>query len=94
MLRSLGERLQWFQDNKTIVLAPRHYMLAEYQMEDVNCWDRRARRMQLLMLEKAKKIYEIECKQRVSGQQVMTDLFPSRVHVQQEDPRTVSDDEE
>jgi hypothetical protein len=94
MLRSLGERLQWFQDNKTIVLAPRHYMLAEYRMEDVHRWDRRARRMQLLMLEKAKKIYAIECKQRVSGQQVMTDLFPSRVQVQQEDPRTVSDDEE
>jgi hypothetical protein len=34
MLRSLGERLQWFQDNKTIVLAPRHYMLAEYRMEN------------------------------------------------------------
>jgi hypothetical protein len=51
--------------------------------------------MQLLMLEKAKKIYAIECKQPVSGQQVMTDLFPSRVQqVQQEDPRTVSDDKE
>jgi hypothetical protein len=94
MLRSLGERLQWFQDNKTVVLAPRHYMLAEYRMEDVNRWDRRARRMQLLMLEKAKKIYAIECKQRVSGQQVITDLFPSRIQEQQEDPRTVSDEEE
>jgi hypothetical protein len=50
--------------------------------------------MQLLMLEKAKKIYAIECKQRARGQQVMTDLFPSRVQVQQEVPRTVSDDEE
>jgi hypothetical protein len=54
MLRSLGERLQWFQDNKTIVLAPRHYMLAEYRMEDLHRWDRWARGMQLLMLEKAK----------------------------------------
>jgi hypothetical protein len=94
MMRTLGERLQWFQDNKTIVLAPRHYMLAEFRIEDVQRWDRRARRMQLLMLEKAKKIYAIECKQRVSGQQVITDLFPSRVQLQQEIVRTVSDEEE
>jgi hypothetical protein len=78
MMRTLGDRLQWFQDNKTIVLAPRHYMLVEFRVEDVQRWDRRARRMQLLMLEKARKIYAIECKQRVSGQQVITDLFPSR----------------
>jgi hypothetical protein len=69
-------------------------MLAEYRMEDVQRWDRGARQMQLMMLEKAKKIYAIECKQRVSGQQVMTDLFPSWVQVQQEDHRTVSDDKE
>jgi hypothetical protein len=35
MMRTLGDRLQWFQDNKTIVLAPRHYMLAEFRIEDV-----------------------------------------------------------
>jgi hypothetical protein len=26
MMRTLGDRLQWFQDNKEIVLAPRHYI--------------------------------------------------------------------
>jgi hypothetical protein len=39
MLRTLGDRLQWFQDNKEVVLAPRHHMLAEYRMEDVQQWD-------------------------------------------------------
>jgi hypothetical protein len=33
-LRTPGERLQWFRDNKMIVLAPRHYMLAKYRMKD------------------------------------------------------------
>jgi hypothetical protein len=36
--------------------------------------------MQLLMLEKAKKVYAVKCKEQVSGQQVLTDLFPSRVN--------------
>jgi rubrerythrin len=94
MMRTLGDRLQWFQDNKTIVLAPRHYMLVEFRVEDVQRWDRRARRMQLLMLEKARKIYAIECKQRVSGQQVITDLFPSRAQLQKGRARTVSDEED
>jgi hypothetical protein len=30
MLKTLGDGLQWFQDNKMIVLAPRKYILAEY----------------------------------------------------------------
>jgi hypothetical protein len=46
------------------------------------------------MLEKARKIYAIECKQRVSGQQVITNLFPSRAQLQQEIVRTVSDEED
>jgi hypothetical protein len=29
------------------------------------------------MLENAKQIYEIECKQRVQGQDVITDMFPA-----------------
>jgi hypothetical protein len=94
MLRTLGDRLQWFQDNKEVVLAQRHYMLAEYRMEDVQRWDRRARRIQLLMLEKAKKIYAIECKQRASGQMVIADMFHRRDRVQQDMIRTVSDEDD
>jgi hypothetical protein len=50
--------------------------------------------MQLLMLEKARKIYTIECKQRASGQMVFTDIFQRRDRVQQEIVRTVLDEED
>jgi hypothetical protein len=46
------------------------------------------------MLEKAKKIYAIKCKQRASGQMVITDLFQRRDRVQQETIRNVSDEED
>jgi hypothetical protein len=38
-------------------------------------WDRRQRRAQLKMLDNARRIYEIECRQRVQGQRVLTDMF-------------------
>jgi hypothetical protein len=74
-LRKLENRLRWYRDNKTEVLASRHHFLAEFRIADVIKWDRRQRRAQLKMLDNARRIYEIECKQRVQGQRVITDMF-------------------
>jgi hypothetical protein len=76
-LRKLEDRLRWFKDNKAEVLAPRHHFLAEFRTADVIKLDRCQQRAQLKMLENAKQIYEIECKQRVQGQDVITDMFPA-----------------
>jgi hypothetical protein len=74
----LSDRLRWYRDNKRLVLAPRHHILAEYTIENIDKWNRLQRRQQLRVLDDAKRIYEIECKQRPSGQLVLTDIFPLR----------------
>jgi hypothetical protein len=72
----LSDRLKWYKENKRMVLAPRHHILAEFTTADIDKWNRLQRRSQLRVLDDAKLIYEIECKQRSSGQQVLTDIFP------------------
>jgi hypothetical protein len=83
-LSTLGERLKWYHENKEEVLAVRHHFLAEFRLADVIKWDRRQRRTQLKMLDNAKRICEIECKQRVRGQRVITEMFPP-VRLEEED---------
>lgn len=72
------DKLKWYRENKRLVLAPRHHLLSEYTDAELEIWNRLQRRSLLCILEDAKKIYEIECKQRSSGQQVLTDIFPLR----------------
>jgi hypothetical protein len=74
-LSTLGERLQWYHENKVEVLATRHHFLAEFRLADVIKWDRRQRRTQLKMLDNARRIYEIESRQRVRGQRVITEML-------------------
>jgi hypothetical protein len=74
-LSMLGERLQWYYENKVEVLATRHRFLAEFRLADVIKWDRRQRQTQLKMLDDARRIYEIESRQRVRGQRVITEMF-------------------
>jgi hypothetical protein len=74
-LKKLEDRLRWYRDNKAEVLASRHHFLAEFRVADVIKWDRRQRRAQLKMLDNARRIYEIECRQRVQGQRVIMDMF-------------------
>jgi hypothetical protein len=75
-MTTLKERLQWYRENKRLVLAPRHHTLAEYTNADIDRWNRLQCRSQIRILDDAKLIFEIECKQRSSGQQVLTDIFP------------------
>ena len=77
-MTTLKERLQWYRENKRLVLAPRHHTLAEYTNADIDRWNRLQCRSQIRILDDAKLIFEIECKQRSSGQQVLTDIFPLR----------------
>jgi hypothetical protein len=78
-MNNLLERLQWYRDNKRLVLAPRHHMLAEYTDLNIKRWNRVQRRNQLKILDDAKNIYSIESRQRSSGQRVLTDMFPPRL---------------
>ena len=63
-MKNLREKLRWYQQHKHLVLAPRHFSLTSYTQANIQ-----------ELLERAKKIYEIECKQRVTGQQVLTEYF-------------------
>jgi hypothetical protein len=71
-MQSLEERLRWYHRHRYKVLAHRHRFLAEYRVEDITRWDRDRRKETLRSLEKARRIYEIECAQRVQGQQVLS----------------------
>jgi hypothetical protein len=71
-MQSLEEKLQWYHRHLFKILAQRHRFLAEYRVEDIARWDRDRRKETLRGLEKARRIYEIECTQRVQGQQVLS----------------------
>jgi hypothetical protein len=71
-MQSLEEKLQWYHRHRFKVLAHRHRFLAEYRIEDLGRWDRNRRKETLRGLERARRIYEIECTQRVQGQQVLS----------------------
>lgn len=65
----------WYKKFKMQVLPHRLRFLAEYSNDDIKRWDRERRKTIVRMLEKSRKIYEIENKQRVKGQRVMTEFF-------------------
>jgi hypothetical protein len=71
-MQSLEEKLQWYHRHRFKVLAHRHRFLAEYRKEDIHRWDRDRRKETLQSLDKARRIFEIECTQRVQGQQVLS----------------------
>ena len=74
-MATLNEKLQWFRKYKNEVLPERFRYMAEFTQDEIRRWDRDKRRATIRILEKALKIYKIECKQRVSGQRVVTDFF-------------------
>jgi hypothetical protein len=49
-------------------LPERFHFMTDYSSEEVDHWDRDRRRGTVRILHKARKIYKIECKQRVKGQ--------------------------
>ena len=77
--RTLAERLKWFHRFSQQVLAQRHRRLIDFEIEEVDKWDRKLSRKKLKMLETAREIYDIECKQRVRGQRVMTEWLEARM---------------
>ena len=77
--KTLQERLHWFKRFAEQVLAERHRKLADFRSEEVRSWNRKQCRKRLKTLEIAGEIYEIECKQRVRGQRVMTDWLEARL---------------
>jgi len=57
--------------------CPKTPFLASYLEYDIGRWDRNQCRAQLRVIEikNAQNIFEIECKQRMKGQRVITDFF-------------------
>ena len=51
--------------------------MADISTNEIDQWDRDKRRGTVRILDRAKKIYEIECTQRVKGQRVVTEYFRS-----------------
>jgi hypothetical protein len=71
-------RLKTFETNceyKSITIASRHYFLASCSDNDIDRWNRDQCRVQLRVLENAQNIFEIECRQRMKGQRVITEFF-------------------
>ena len=74
-MQNLRQKLGWYKKFKEEVLPHRLRFLAEYSDDDIKRWDRDRRKTMVRMLEKSRRIYEIENKQRVKGQRVMTEFF-------------------
>jgi hypothetical protein len=72
---SLRDKLRWYSKYKSITIAPRHYFLTNYTNKDIDRWNRDQCRVQLKILANAQNIFEIECRQRMRGQRVITDFF-------------------
>jgi hypothetical protein len=49
--------------------------MADLSIDEIDRWDCDKRRGTVRILDKAKEIYEIECRQRVKGQRVVTEFF-------------------
>jgi hypothetical protein len=74
-MQHLQQKLGWYQKFKDEVLPHCLRFLAEYGADDIQRWNHDRRKTMVRMLDKSKRIYKIENKQRVKGQRVMTEFF-------------------
>jgi hypothetical protein len=74
-MSNLRSKLEWYKKFKNEVLPQRLRFLTDYSQDDIKRWDRDRRQSMVRMLDKSKQIYEIEVKQRVVGQRVMTEFL-------------------
>jgi hypothetical protein len=74
-MASLKEKLKWYKKYKMEVLPARFRPMAKFSSEEIKWWDRDNRRAMIRILNIAVKIHQIQCKQRVKGQRVVTDFF-------------------
>jgi hypothetical protein len=77
---NLREKLRGFCKHKFTTIAPRHQFLASYLEHDIERWGRSQCRVQLRVLENAQNIFEIECRQRIRGQRVITEFFSQEIN--------------
>ena len=78
-MQNLRQKLEWYKKFKEEVLPHRLRFLAEYSDDDIKRWDRDRRKTVVRMLDKSRRIYEIENKQRMKGQRVMTEFFRTSI---------------
>ena len=75
---NLRDKLRWYKKYSKEVLPERFRFMVDFSNEEITYWDRDKRRGTVRILEKASKIYEIECKQRVKGQRVIIEFFQTK----------------
>jgi hypothetical protein len=78
-MSNLREKLEWYSRFKNEVLPHRLRFLAEFTEDDITKWDRDRRKTMVRMLDKSRRIYEIELRQRIKGQRVITEYFQPQV---------------
>jgi hypothetical protein len=64
-MSNLQTKLEWYKKFKNEVLPHRLRFLAEYTQDNIRHWDRDRRKTMVRMLDKSKRIYEIEIKPRL-----------------------------
>jgi hypothetical protein len=62
-MANLRDKLRWYRKFWMEVLPERFRFMADYSIEKINQWDRDKRRGTVRILDKTKRIYEIEFKQ-------------------------------
>ena len=76
-VKRVKDRILWFKAHSNETLPPRYQFLTEFEKSDLKCWSRKTSRAHLKHLELGYRIYKLECRQRASGQMVMTDWLQS-----------------
>ena len=71
--QSLSAKLLWFQQNKEQVLARSDQFLANIDVSRIDKLNRSTKQRWIKNLEKARKAFEVENKQRRNGQAPITD---------------------
>ena len=71
--RKVKDRILWFKSHAHEALPRRYHFLIEFDPGDLKYWSRKTCRNHLKHLELGYRIYKVECRQRASGQMVITD---------------------
>ena len=66
-MANLRDKLRWYKKFRNEVLPECFRFMADMSIDEIDRWDRDKRRGTDRILDKAKKIYEIECKQRTTS---------------------------
>ena len=73
------ERLEWYNRFQNEVLDYRHRFLIDFDDHEIQLMSRDARSARLTLLDNAKRVYTLECRQKVHGQTVIPNFMVKRL---------------